>query len=663
MTNERIATVSTVLKGADIHIQHMSASEELGRPFRLEVELLCEKNDLKLDDQLGQPLTVAVETRKDKRYFNGIVSQISFAGMQGHLSRYVAVVRPWIWFLSYSSNNKVFQKKTVPDILAEVFDGHGHSCKKSLTETYRERDYCVQYGESDLDFVSRLMEEEGIYYFFEHKDGKHDLVLADSSNAHGSFANYSAVHYFPPDSGQREEDHISEWELSHRVETQEFSITSYNYETPKTKLDANSRIEQKHGQSGKEQYEYGGLYPKKPDGTRLSKVRIQEQQANYAIATGGGNVRGICCGSVFELKNFPRTDQNKKYLVVGATYELENSDIETGTGSSEASFNCYFSAIDEKIPFRPARTTFRASVRGPQTAVVVGPSGDEIYTDKYGRVKVQFHWDRNGKNDENSSCWVRVSHALAGQNWGMVAIPRIGQEVIVDFLEGDPDQPIITGSVYNDVNMPPYDLPANMTQSGLKSRSSKEGSPKNFNELRFEDKKGEEEVYLHAERNFTRVVENDDKLTVGLETKDKGDQTIEIHNDRTATLNEGNDSLTIKKGDQSVKIDAGSQKVNVKKKINIEAGDEFVVKVGQSKLTMKKNGDITIEGMKLKVTGKNSVKIEGKAKAELKSAQVKIEGQAKTDVKGAMTSVQGSAMLDLKASGMAKLKGGITMIG
>ncbi|MDH3349937.1 MAG: type VI secretion system tip protein VgrG [Gammaproteobacteria bacterium] len=653
MSDDRIVNVSTVF-ASKVHLQHMSGSEDLGRPFRYELELLSDDLNLDLNKQVGESLTLSFLARKKKRYFNGIVSQLSFSGTSGQWARYVAVLRPRLWFLTHSSDNRIFQEKTVPDILKDVFKEHGFSCKDDLRGTYRKREYCVQYGETDFDFVSRLMEEEGIYYYFEHADNKHDLILVDASASHESAPEYDSVEFHPPHADEIMQDHINEWELSHRVETQNFCLTSYNYEKSKSDLKAEKKIPQQHGQSGKEQYEYGRLYPEKADGTQTSKVRIEEQQANYAIVVGSGNVRGLCCGYKFALKKHPRNDQNGSFLIIGAAYELENSDWETGQSSGEPNFECSFSAINDQTPFRPARTTPGAVVRGPQTAVVVGPGDQEIWTDKFGRVKVQFHWDRDGKKDEKSSCWVRVAHALAGQNFGFVSVPRIGQEVVIDFLEGDPDQPIITGSVYNDVNLPPYKLPENKTQSGFKSRSSKSGTAKDFNELRFEDKKGAEEVYFHAERDFKRVVENDDSLTVGLEAKDKGDQTIEIHRNRTATLNEGDDSLEIKKG---------SQKVKVKKKINIEAGDELKIKVGQSELTMKKNGDVTIKGMKLLYKANNSVTIKGAAKVEVKGAQVKITGDAKTDVKGAMTKVEGSGILDLKGGGMAKLKGGITMIG
>jgi type VI secretion system secreted protein VgrG len=284
--------------------------------------------------------------------------------------------------------------------------------------------------------------------------------------------------------------------------------------------------------------------------------------------------------------------------------------METGGGEATASFAVEFASIDANTGFRPARVTSKSVVRGPQTAVVVGKFGEDIWTDKYGRVKVQFHWDNEGKNDQDSSCWLRVAHAWAGKSWGTIAIPRIGQEVIVDFLEGDPDQPIITGSVYNDDNKPPYILPDNQTQSGIKTRSTKGGDTKKYNELRFEDKKGSEEIYFHAERDFKRVVENDDILEVGLETKKKGDQTVTIHNDRTVTLDEGNDKLEMK--------------------INIKASQEL---------------SITVGGSKLKMTP---------AAIELKGVQIKIEGNATLDLKAAMVTLDGS--------GMAMVKGGLVKI-
>ena len=673
----RVYTVFNQTTNEDVLLQQMSGTEELGRPFRYELRLYSVKGDLKLDDQLGKAIAVEFTLANNtKRYFHGLVSEMSFVGSTHGPSQkyyvYDVVLRPWFWFLSNHSDNRVLQQKTVYDIFVNVCKESAgfNDFKKSLTGTYPSREYCVQYGETDFDFVSRLLEEEGIYYFFEHEKTKHTLVLADGSSAHQPIPGNAKVPFRAPGEATADLEHISHWRWTQRVETTEFALNSYDFEKPRSNLAASSEISRQHALAGFQQYEYGRLYKEKADGDNLAKVRAAEQQVDYAKWTGYGEVMALSLGSKFSLIEHPQRDQNAEYLVVGVAYELHNGAIEA-FADEESSFNVSFTATKPASQFRPARTTPKAVVRGPQTAVVVGKSGEEIWVDKYGRVKIQFHWDREGKKDENSSCWVRVSTALAGKKWGFVAIPRIGQEVIVDFLEGDPDQPIITGSVYNADHMVPYDLPANQTQSGLKTRSTKEGAADNFNELRFEDKKGAEEVFFHAEKDFKRVVKNNDTLEVGLETKDKGDQKITIHNDRKTTLNEGSDTLIVEKKDHIIKVNSGDQNIKVKKKITIEAGDEVIIKVGQSKLVMTKLGDITMNGVKMKFDSKNtfdvkannSVKINGTAKVEASSAMIKIAGSAKTDITGAMTKVAGTAMLDLSASGMAKLKGSLTMIG
>ena len=643
--------------GIEFFMHQMTGNEALGRPFKYDLEVLTEDTNHDLDDLLGQPMTVRLELPDEKiRYFNGLISEASFSGLRGQSASYQVVLRPWLWFLSKSSDCQIFQNKNVPDIIKQVFGDNGFSdFDMQLTRTYEVREFCVQYRESHFDFVSRLMEDEGIYYYFGHENGKHKLVLADSHSAHSPAPGYSEITYYPPDDAPRNVDHIDDWMLCHQVCTSTFSTDSYDYESPGANLQARSEVSRQHALAGGKRYDYGALYTKSGIGDAYAKTRIQEFNANQAVGRAHGDSRGVSCGALFSLTGYPRDDQNKEYLVIDAAYFIVNSDPETGGGGATASFDVDFTALDSQTPFRPARVTPSSIVRGPQTAVVVGKSGEEIWTDKYGRVKVQFHWDDEGERDENSSCWVRVAHAWAGKTWGAIAIPRIGQEVIVDFLEGDPDQPLITGSVYNDDNMPPYTLPDNQTQSGVKTRSSKKGNKTTFNELRFEDKKGNEEIYFHAEKDFKRVVENDDTLTVGLEDKDKGDQTITIHNNRTTTLNEGTDSLTVESKDRIVKIQKGNDTLDVKKTIKIDAGDELVVTVGQAKLSMKKNGDIKLDGV--------NITINGKMKVDVKATQIGIEGKATTDVKSPKTSVEGQGMLDLKAGGMAKLKGSITMIG
>jgi type VI secretion system secreted protein VgrG len=679
--------VKTPLSNVEFHLQSMVGKEQLGRPFRYDLELLTESNDVDPLKLLGNPITAVLELAKGKRYFNGLVSEISSLGRATDYSQYTVTLRPWLWFLTRSSDNRVFQNLDVVEIIKKVFQDNKFSdFKVDTIGTFRKRDYCVQYGETSFDFVSRLMEEEGIYYYFAHTDGKHELVLADSPSAHKSIAD-DKIPFRPTQSAGFDLDHISRWAWSRKVQTQKFTLESYDFANPKSELKAERKAEDqkgelsKHGQSGKERYEYGQLYIKAADGSSLATVRVEEQMSNYAVVRGDARARALSSGYKFKLVEHPGKDQDGDYLIVDAQYEIQNNAVEISGSGKEAAFECSFTAIDSKTHFRPARITPKSLVRGPQTAVVVGPKDQEISTDEYGRVKVQFHWDRVGKNDQNSSCFVRVAQAWAGGTWGAFSLPRHGQEVIVDFLEGDPDQPIITGSVYNKDNMVPFDLPKNQTQSGLRTRSTPKGDAQTFSEMRFEDKKDSEEIYLHAERDFTRYVENNDVLVVGNKSKELkgkhayggvGDQKIIIHNDRTATLEKGNDTLTIdegnrtatvKKGDDALKVESGSQKIDVKKKIVIIAGDELKITVGQASLTMKKNGDITLKGMKIDIKASNSVSIKGSAKVDVKGAQVKITGDAQAEVKSAMTKVEGSGILDLKGGGMAKLKGGVTMIG
>ena len=690
----QVGTVKSTLPpasdGSDAFtLYSMEVSDELGRPFEIGAALLTEGDiDSQMESLLGKGMTLSIQLPDEsKRHFHGLVSQIVYAESIGRRVRYEAVLRPWIWFLKHSSDNRVFQNKSVPDILKEIFQEHGQSAKNKLTGSYKPREYCVQYGETDFDFVSRLMEEEGIYYFFEYSESKHDLVLVDDVNSHDTFSGYEEILYYPPgDDITGRKDHISQWACLYQAESTAVVKQSYNYETPSTDLKGRSVISRTHDLSDGELYEYGALYKEAKLGEDAARIRVEEKQSVHKVLRGGGNVMGACTGYTFELKQAEVDAQNGKYLITGSSIQFLNNDLTSGMGGQGASFNCNFKAIPEKVPFRPARITPKGVVRGPQTAVVVGPKGDEIYTDSLGRVKVQFHWDREGKTDENSSCMVRVSTAIAGSSWGMVSIPRIGQEVIVDFLEGDPDQPIIVGSVYNEENKVPYSLPDNQTQSGFKSRSTdgKEGSgkPKNFNEIRFEDKKDNEEIFIQAEKDFKRVVKNNDVLEVGLQSKDVkdgvGNQTIEIYNNRTVTLKkdgeEGNDKLTIekgnrevtlKKGDRKTKIKAGSDDLNVKKKITYEAGDEFVLKVGQAKLTMKSSGEITIEGMNVSIKDKGATKIDAKMDVGIKGGMnAKVEGGLNIELKGGVgAKVDGGANLDLKGGAMAKLKGGITMIG
>jgi type VI secretion system secreted protein VgrG len=571
--------------GDQLLFRRMEGEEELGRPFKYDLLLLSESGDLVLSDLLGQVVTVELDlpftpaTPNDGvRYFNGYVTRFSRQGVHRDYHVYSATVRPWLWLLSQPSNCRIFQNKTIPDIIKEVFRGHGLTdFQESLTGDYSPRDYVVQYRETDFNFVSRLMEGHGIYYFFTHQSDKHTLVLADSYGAHQKVNGYEEVPYVRPGSLQQSlPDHIDDWESGQQIEPGTVVLNDFNFETPKANLLVTRSAPNSHEKADFERYDYPGEYPKRSEGEVLARLRFEELNVQYEQARGTGNAKGLTTGSLFELSGYPIDSENREYLITGTTFTIEGPQYESQGGSGDTEiFRCSFATVDSKCPFRTQPGTPRPTVAGPQTAIVVGKDGEDIWTDEYGRVKVQFHWDREGNDDENSSCWVRVAQMWAGAKFGAINIPRIGDEVIVDFLEGDPDRPIITGRVYNADNMPPYTLPDNKTQTGIKTRSSKGGNPDNFNEIRFEDKKGKEELHIQAEREMSTHVKRNQSTSVD------GDQTITVI---------GNQSVTIQgKGKSPVHSTTsvtGKHTFDASDTIKIQAPTSITLECGGSSIVM-----------------------------------------------------------------------------
>jgi type VI secretion system secreted protein VgrG len=505
--------------GKDVLIvRNALCTEHISRLFQIELDLISTEGTVPFEDIIGQGVTLRMKVGKDQdRYFNGVVNRFVQTKNDGNFAHYRATLVPWLWLLTRTSDCRIFQKKSIPDIIEEVFKCHGlDNYTLSLSGSYQPWDYCVQYRETDFNFVSRLMEQEGIYYFFVHENGKHTLVLADAPAAHCPNPGYETVIYRPPTDNQPcDRECVTDWVVEKELQSGVYALKDFNFESPRTNLFAKYSMERTHAANALEVYDYPGEYEEHPDGESYAQVRLEELQAAYETCQAQATVRGLCPGFLFTLQDHPREDQNREYLVTSVSCHMDAGDFESGAKSAAEFFTCSFTAMDCQTPFRPARTTPKPLIQGPQTAMVVGPSGQEIYTDEYGRVKVQFHWDRYGKSDENSSCWVRVSQAWAGKGWGSIHIPRIGQEVIVEFLEGDPDRPIITGRVYNAESTVPYGLPDNKTQSGIKSHSSMKGGDGNFNEFRFEDKKGSEQIYLHGEKDWTIDIKNCENETVG----------------------------------------------------------------------------------------------------------------------------------------------------
>ena len=678
----RVASVTTPLGGEVLLLFRMIGTEQLGQLFEYELELLSEKNNIDLTKLLGKSMTVKLNFLSGgHRPFNGLVTRISQIGMLGNLFVYRATLSPKPWLLTRSSNCRIMPTKmTVPQIVKDILGKHGFTAVElKLSGTYQPREYCVQYRETDFNFISRLMEEEGIYYFFKHSDSEHTMVLCDAMFAHANVPGSANISYFDiANKERRKEEHVYEWILSQEIQSGAYELNDFDFEAPSASLKSKSAIPGPHAEASKEVYDYPGEYTQASDGTHYVKIRMEEQRCQYEQIQARGNVRRLAVGAKFTLADFPRTDQNREYLAIAANFQIQNNGYESlGVADSIEEFQSAYTVMSTKYVYRPPRLARMPIVQGAQTAIVVGKSGDEITTDKYGRVKVQFHWDRDGKKDENSSCWVRVAQIWAGKNWGAMHIPRHGQEVIVDFLEGNPDCPIITGRVYNAEQMPPYELDANKTQSGIKSRSSKGGTAENFNEIRFEDKKGSEQLFIHAEKNQDIEVEKDETHWVGhdrTKTIDH-DETTHVKHDRTETVGNNetisitknrtedvgdNESISIGKNrDERVgenetlevgknrerkvgedeKIDIGKNHTieigekrettvgkddisQVGKKYYLEAGDEITLKTGDASITMKKDGTIQIKGKDITIIGDGKIGVKASSDLVLKGSKI-----------------------------------------
>lgn len=587
--------ITTPLGADKLLLSRFRAIEELGRPFEYQAELLSESDTIALEGLLGQRVGVELDLADGAtRHFDAFVSRFSLLDRDGELFRYHAVLRPWLWFLTLTTDCRIYQNLSTPAILKEVFDENGFSdYELRLSNSYRTREYCVQYRESDFNFVSRLMEEEGIYYYFIHATGKHTLVLCDNYGSHAPLSGGAEIPYqaLLGSGGIRGGESVTHWQMSKVVCSGSYAHTDYDFKKPRATLLANAPLPRNHPHADFEVFDYPGVYEEAGDGEGYARSRIEALQSRHELLEGESDSRRIAVGGLFTLSGHSLDTQNREYLIVGVGIELQSDVYGVGLRTEAGDlYHCKFTCIDSQESYRSARKATRPNVKGPQTAVVVGRAGEEIYTDEFGRVKVQFHWDRYGESNENSSVWVRVAQPWAGKNWGAVTIPRIGQEVVVEFLEGDPDRPIITGSVYNADQMPPYGLPANMTQSGLKSRSTKGGSGANFNEIRFEDKKGGEQLFIHAEKNQDNVVKNDETTSVGNDRNEEvgndegvtvgNDQAITIGNNRTESVG-NNEQITI--GTNRTEIVGSDESVSIGSNRSVSIGKNNSETIGLSK--------------------------------------------------------------------------------
>lgn len=699
-SQNRLIAIKTVLDDDVLLLKGFQMTEELGRPFSCELDLRSEDSELEFEKLIGSNATVRIERTDGKtRYVNGIVARFVQEGVpsQGRANRYRATLVPWLWLLTRTSDCRIFQDKSIPEIIQEVFKDFGFSgeayLKLSLTATYEKKEYVVQYRETAFAFVSRLMEEEGIYYFFEHDNAKHVLVLADSPSAHKPTTGYEQVPFVQQERGTAGRERVWEWVVEKQLQPTAFVQRDFDFKAPKKNLQSDAEHawdRTKPAIIGEapalfELYDYPGWYTELGEGNRVAKARVEEQHAQYEVARARGDVRGLTVGARFKLTEFPRADQEREYVVQSAYYHAETDEFGTGQSSGEQLYQCGFTAIPSTVPYRTPRTTPKPLISGPQSAIVVGPDGEEINVDEFGRVRVHFHWDRwsQASEHEKCSCWIRVAQVWAGKKWGTMFIPRIGQEVIVEFFEGDPDRPIVTGRVYNGECQVPYALPDNKTVTSIKSNSSKGGE--GWNEIRFEDKKDSEMFFIHAQKDMDVRVKNDRKRFIG------NNDHLVVANDRHEHVKHDhhlivdNDAKSLIKNDHNIKVE-GKHAEHVVKSMSLTVEDDVinVFKKNASTSVTKdlylKADNIVIEAatnITLKVGGSwiaieassissNSTDIDatGSSSFKVKAGDIDLAADKGFKAKGGATlDLESGGTGSLKAAAPLTVKGAQTLIG
>ena len=579
----------------------LSGREALSEPYALGLTLLGTDARMDRSQLLGKAVTVTVPTQDitSPRYFNGKVTRVAVSAVELSGTRYAVYqlsVESDLWPMQRDRNLRIFQGQTVPQIVKTLLSENQVNVEDKLTGSYRVWDYCVQYQESSFDFISRLMELEGISYFFRHESGRHVMVLTDAASQHQPFAGYETIPYHvTPSGGSTDEEGISQWALTDSVTPGIYSLDDYDFRKPNAWLFQARQNPTSPEPGSINVYDWPGRFVDHGHGEFYARIHQERWQVEHQQIQGSATALGITPGHTFTLYNAPFFSDNAEYLTTEANYWLEENAYASG-GSSQTMHRIDFTVIPSSVTYRPAQKTAWPRTYGPQTAKVVGPQGESIWTDRYGRVKVKFHWDRQAKGDDTSSCWVRVSSAWAGQGFGGVQIPRVGDEVVVDFINGDPDRPIITGRVYNEASMPPWDLPGDATRMGFMTRS-KDGSVDNASFLFFEDSPGNESVQMHSEKDMMVSVENDQTVNIdgNRTTTIKKTQTDEVRQDATFYYKA---KRTTTVDDVEAKSFNNSEITSIKngRKLTIENdGDESSI-TGDRKLILNGNNSREISG-------------------------------------------------------------------
>ena len=688
-TSQAIASKADVvvpgsLGDPDVRLLRFELTEGLSQPFELRLDLASKKGTLDTGKLLGQSISVKLTLPSGtERHLNGRVAEAGLAGsLRGQHFQYRVVLRPGLWFLTHTRKSRIFPDKTaleaVQQVLGESYaSAVGVKLDVRTRTTYTKRPYCVQYHESDFDFVSRLLEEEGIYYYFKHESGSHSMVLCDGPTAHDALLSSARMAYRPGASqASTDEECVLAWHHTDIAGPSAFTVRSFDFERPSKKLEATGKPSTAPGPSNlavhvfPEGYLFEGAVEDKQGSTKKSaddqathfaKVMAERRDAQARQIDGATDALAMACGHTFDVSQLPNDSQNGKYLVTRTVIEYTQG-LPEASGSADSAYSCMFSALSHSVPYRPPAATPRPVVHGPHTAIVIG-SG-EIDTDMYGRVKVRFPW---GQDTVLNSCWARVSYPWASKNFGALALPRVGDEVVVSFVDGDPDHPLITGRVYNAENLPPYELPAHKTISGIRTRSSEGGAADNFNELRFEDKKGDEHVWLQAEKIFHRKVKLDAFDKVGQ------DQHVDIVRDRLEKLGrdwhvEVGQHLTQKVvGD--VQVDIGKDTLaNIGAHLKLNVANDIATKVGgsvelnaASKLQINTGADTALTSeAKVDIDMASDGKFTSGTKLELNAGQaMALEAGQTLDLKGGMKIVaEGGMSISLKAGAMVVIDGG-----
>ncbi|PCK09663.1 MAG: type VI secretion system tip protein VgrG [Alteromonadaceae bacterium] len=572
----RSIAISDFSLGTDaLILTSFSGSEYISDLFEFQICVMSENQEIAPDTIVGKSGTVTLQD-EHQRTFHGFIRAFSYGEINSHNYReYRLTMVPWMWFLSRTNNHRIFQEKTAQDIITKIFSDYGFSDYQYRAAGGAVREYCVQHNESDLHFVSRLLEEEGIAYYFKHEAGKHDLILVDQANAYED-APQTDLEYTK---GSSPKEQISRWQRSANFKKGQWTLSDYNFHEPSRRLYANTTTTSSFANNAKfEHYEYAAMHDF-ATGDPTARIRQEAEEADIDTISATSDCSTFYAGAKFRLAKHESSAQQGEYIITSIHHDAYDESHKSEGSNAGSSYLNNYTCIPSDVHFRPQQRHKRPYMRGPQSAIVTGPSGEEIYVDAMNRVKVQFYWDRDGVQDENTTCFIRVMQFWAGNGWGSSFIPRIGHEVIVDFIDGDPDRPIITGTVYNGRNSPPF---GSKTQSGIRTRSSKNGSGQNSNELRFDDATGAEQIYVHAEKNLDTEVEND--------------ETLLVENDRTKTVVHDENSNI--QHDRNKTVDNNQTEVIGKNK-TIDVGENHAETIGKNvRITVGENHEESI--------GKNS---------------------------------------------------------